>query len=53
MQRDDVATTLALFADSARREQAAGLSFDLVGGDVAIEEGFDAAIQRGDKAFVP
>lgn len=53
ISRDDAAETLALFADDAsRREKAAGLSFDLVGGDVALEKALDTAIEKGESAWI-
>lgn len=51
--RDDVAETLALFADDAsRREKAAGLALDLVGGDAPLEKALDAAVEKGETAWI-
>jgi len=44
---------LALLADDPKRlDAAAGLAFDLVGGTVPLAEGLDAALKRGETAFV-
>jgi hypothetical protein len=48
-QRDDVAKALALLVD---RDDAAGLTIDIVGGDTPIEEGMDGFIQKGVTDFL-
>lgn len=46
-----MAEVLALFADPARLERAAGLAFDLVGGSAPVEQSLDDALKRGETAF--
>ena len=47
-----MAEVLSLFADDPKRlDTAAGLAFDLVGGEVPLAEGLDAALKRGETAF--
>jgi len=48
ISRQDVAQTLALLLD---RQDAAGLSIDVVGGETPISQGLDVAIEKKVKAF--
>ena len=48
-QRQDIAQTLALLLD---RDDAAGLALDVVGGQTPIADALDAAIKKGESAFL-
>lgn len=43
---------MALFAeDPTRRERASGLALDMVGGNMPLKEGLDAALERHESTF--
>lgn len=48
-QRDDLAELLALLV---RRDDAAGLAIDAVGGETPIKDGLDTVIQKGETDFL-
>ncbi|KIM81998.1 hypothetical protein PILCRDRAFT_820886 [Piloderma croceum F 1598] len=49
ISRQDVAQTLALLLD---RDDAAGLALDVIGGQTPIADALDAAIKKGESAFL-